>query len=220
MHGSMLERLKADRFHVAPRALELSSAAARRRYPQLWAPLQDLAGRLRSLPDGLVRFWLRQPGGHVVVTHLASHYEPGQGYLKNRAFHNVAYVSASDLAEDPITALAPVGSLLDHLLGNAGMEEGAWLSEGGGVHDALREVALRVVELFPLGYGFDEAACADMRSYFARSLALYLQDRSRLNVADPLLERFFRTSLLSDAFWRSGRMRPLVGGEQSVGPVP
>jgi len=216
MGGGNLERLKMDRFHVAARAVELSSAGAQKRYPQLWAPLQDLVSRLRPLPDGLVRFWLKEPGGHVVVTHLSSRYEPGKGRLKNTTLHNVAYVSASDLAENPIDALAPIGSLLDHLLGNAGGEEGAWLSEGGGVQQALRELGLRVAELFPLGYGFDEAACADIRSYFARSFALYLQDRQRLNVADPLIERILRT-LLSEAFWRSKHMRLVVGGEQSAG---
>lgn len=213
MAGGMLERLKMERFHVAPRAVELSSAAAQRRYPQLWAPLEDLVSWLRPLPDGLLRFWLKQPGGHVVVTHLTSHYQPGEGRLKNTTLRNVAYVSASDLAADPIEALAPLGSLLDHLLGSAGSAGGVWLSAGGGVHDALRELGLRVVDLFPLGYGFDQAACADIRSYFARSFALYLQDRRRLNVADPLLERVFRT-LLSDAFWRAKRMKPLVGGEE------
>jgi hypothetical protein len=216
MSSRTLERLKMDRFHVAPRAVELSSAAAQRCYPQLWAPLQDLKSRLRTLPDGLIRFWLGQPGGHVVVTHLASYYEPGEGRLKNTKIRNVAYVSASDLAEDPIEALAPVGLLLDHLLGNAGVEEGAWFSEGGGVREALRELGLRVMELFPLGYGFDEAACADIHSYFARSFALYLQDRRRLNVADPLIERLFRT-LLSEAFWRSKDLKPLVDGGQSAG---
>jgi hypothetical protein len=217
MAGGMLERLKRDRFHVAPRAVELSSVAAQRRYPQLWAPLQDLVSWLRPLPDGLLRFWLKQPGGHVVVTHLTSHYEPGEGRLKNATLRNVAHVSASDLAEDPIKALVPIGSLLDHLLGSAGAEEGVWLSQGGGVHDALQELGLRVVELFPLGHGFDEAARADIRSYLARSVALYLQDRRRLNAADPLMERLLRASLLSDNFWRSRRMEPLVNANQSVG---
>jgi hypothetical protein len=213
MAGKMLERLKRDRLHVAPRAVELSSAVAQERYPQLWAPLQDLARQLSPLPNGLLRYWLKQPGGHVVVTHRASRYVPGEGRLKNMALRNVAYVSASDLAESPIDALAPIGSLLDHVLGSAGAEPGAWLSEGGGVHSALRELGLRVVELFPLGYGFDEAACADPRSYFARSFALYLRDRRRLNVADPLMERLFRASLLSDAFWRSRALKRLVEGE-------
>jgi hypothetical protein len=213
MARAAFDALKMDRFHVAPRAVELSSAAAQRRYPQLWAPLQHLVKRLRPLPGGLVRFWLKQSGGHVVVTHLASHYDPGETWLKDTALCNVAYVSASDLAEDPTEALAPVGSLLDHLLGSAGAEGGAWLSEGGGANETLRDLGLRVQELFPLGYGFDEAACADIRSYFARSFALYLQDRRRLNVADPLMERLFRASLLSEAFWRSRRMKLLVGGE-------
>ena len=58
-------------------------------------------------------------------------------------------------------------------------------------------------ELFPLGYGFDKAACREAQSYFARSVALYLHDRRALNVADPQIERLLRTTVFSGAFWRS-----------------
>jgi len=203
MDSRASERLKIDRIHVAPRALELSSPVAQQRFPHIWAPLDDLIGKLRALPTGLVRFWLQQPAGHVVITHLSSRYAPGEQRLKRQGLHNVAYIRVSDLAQDSLEALVPVGHLLDHLLGSSGTEEGLWLSDGGGVNPSLREVGARVVKLFPLGYGFDEAACQDVHAYFARSLALYLQDRRALNVADPLIEKLLRTTLLSESFWRS-----------------
>lgn len=203
MGNRTFEQLKIDRVHVAPRALELSPRAAWQRFVHIWAPLTELLTQLQALPAGLVRFWLKQPGGHVVITHLPSRYEAGEQWLKHQALRNVAYVAVSDLAQGSLEALVPIGHLLDHLLGNAGTGEGPWLSEGGGVSPALRQVGMQVAELFPLGYGFDEAACSDARVYFARSLALYLHDRRTLNVRDPLMEKVLRTTLFSDAFWSS-----------------
>lgn len=203
MTGQILGRLKVDRLHVAPRALELSPAATQRRFKHIWAPLDLLLSLLRPLPGELVRFWLAQPGGHVVITHLPSHYEPGEQAFKRHHLRNIAFVRLFDLDEGALEALVPLGHLLDHLLGNGGTSEGLWLSQGGGVYPALREIGTRVRELFPLGYGFDKAACTDAQTYFARSLALYLHDRHALNVADPQIERLLRTTVLAEAFWRS-----------------
>ncbi len=205
MQNQALASLKVDRMHVAPRALELSPAAAQRRFMAVWAPLEELLSRLRPLPAGLVRTWLLQPGGHVVITHLPSSYEPAVSLLKRHVLHNVAYVSVSDLARDSLDALVPVGHLLDHLLGCAGAEGGQWLSEGGSLNPALKRVGARVMELFELGSGFDEAARTSSRAYWARSLALYLHDRGALNVADPLMEKLLRTTVLAATFWRSSK---------------
>jgi len=209
MKTRVLQELKVERIHVAPRALDLASEPVQQRFPHVWAPLEALLGELQPFPEGLVRFWLEQTGGHVVITHLASYYDPGDWLLKDKLLHNMAYVGLSDLAESSLEALVPVGHLLDHLLGNGGQLEGRWLSEGGGADLALQQVGARVAELFLLGHGFDEAASRDSRSYFARSVALYLQDRRALNVADPLLARLLRSMLFSDRFWRS--RQPLQG---------
>jgi hypothetical protein len=202
MDSQVLLQLKAERLHVAPRALDLSPTEAQQRFAHLWMPLEELSSRLKALPTGLVRFWLQQPTGHVVIIHLASRYEPGEHRLKHDVLRNVAFVGVSDLAQASLEALVPIGHWLDHLLGNAGADEGLWLSEGGGASPALHEVGARVAELFPLGHGFDAQACTDARTYFARSLALYWHDRRALNAADPLLERLLRTTLCAEAFWR------------------
>ena len=205
MDSRTLARLKLERMHIAPRALDLSPPEAQRRFAHVWALLEELSSRLKGLSTGLARFWLLQPTGHIVITHLASRYDPGECALKHHILRNVAYVSTADLTQDSLQALVPVGHLLDHLLGNGGAGDGLWLSEGGGVSPALQELGVRVNERFPLGHGFDERARADARTYFARSLALYWYDRRALNTADPLLERLLRTTLCADAFWRSPR---------------
>jgi len=203
MDSQALARLKMEKMHVAPRALDLSAPEAQQRFAHVWAPLEELSSRLDRLPTGLIRFWLQQPTGHVVITHVASSYEPGEHPLKEQALRNVAYVGLSDLAQGSLEALVPVARLLDHLLGNGGTEAGPWLSERGGTSPALQKVGARVAGLFPLEHGFDVRARTDARAYFARSLALYCYDRRALNVADPLLERLLRTTLCAEAFWRS-----------------
>jgi len=206
MKAHVFEQLKIDRMHVAPRALDLSSRQVRERFDNIWAPVEELARRLRPLPAGLVRFWLEQRGGHVIIAHYPSRYDVGEESFGRQSLLNVAHVTVSDLARDSLEALVPVGHLLDHLLGSAGAKGGLWLSDGGGMDSALREVGARVVEFYPLGYGFDEMACSDPHAYFARSFALYLYDRRSLNVADPLVEKLLRRTLFSDAFWHSRKM--------------
>jgi hypothetical protein len=203
MTNQALETLKADRIHLAPCALELSPQEAQRRFAAVWAPLQELALRLRPMPPGLVRFWLERPSGHIVITHSSSRYPPGRQLLKRHALDNVAFVSVADLAREGLDALVPVGHLLDHLLGNGGDAGGPWLSEGGGFTDRLRTVGGRVAELFPLGHAIDAAANASPRAYWARSVAQYLHNRNSLNLADPLVERLLRTTVFAGAFWRS-----------------
>jgi len=206
MQKRAFEQLKVERFHVAPRALELSPLVAQQRFTHIWAPVEELLTQLQALPVGLVRFWLKQPGGHVVITHLPSYYEAAEQVLKRQVLRNVAYVAVSDLAANSLEALVPVGHLLDHLLGSAGAVDGLRLSAGGGINPTLREIGARMVELFPLGHGFDPAASRNVYAYFARSLALYLHDRRALNVADPLMEKLLQTTLFSDTFWRSRKM--------------
>nr|MBC7245382.1 hypothetical protein [Chloroflexota bacterium] len=202
MDKQTLERLKVDRIHIAPRALERSPLEVQHHYSHIWAPLDELLGQLRIFPSGLARFWLQQPGGHVVLTQLPSGYVVGEQRLKQSMLLHVAYVRLSDWVNDPLEALVPIGHLVDHLLGSAGSEEGPWLSEGGGINPALQKVGASIVELFSLGYSFDAEACRDARTYFARSLALYLRDRRALNITDPVMERLLRTTLFADAFWR------------------
>ena len=207
MRDQPLQRLKIDRIHVAPRALELSPVDSQQRYMDMWSLLDDVVIRLRPLPVGLVRFWLGLKNGHVVLTHVPPRYEAGAWSFGRAVLHNVACIRVSDLAQGSLDAWVPLGHLLDHLMGTGGSPDGAWLSDGGGINQALQAVGARVAELFPLGYGFDEAARQDVRSYFARSLGLYLQERRTLNVADPQMEKLLRATVLSEAFWRSHQIR-------------
>ena len=76
-----------------------------------------------------------------------------------------------------------------------------WLSEGGGVTSSWEQAGKRLQSRFCLGYGIDDEALSSVQDYFAQSLAYYCRDRRRLNVADPQIYKWFRSTLWSDSFW-------------------
>jgi len=199
----VLDRIRVDRVHTAAQALELSSAAARSHFAHLWSPAEWVLRSLRLLPAGLQRYWLLQAGGHIVITHEPSQHVAGESVFNHQVLHNVAKVSAGDLVEAPLDAWASVGGMLDRLLGDTEPGHGLWLSDdGGGATTGLRNVGLRIQQLFELGYAFDDEAARHRRAYLARSLALYLIDRHHLNLRDPAMEKLLRGTILSNAFWR------------------
>ena len=118
---------------------------------------------------------------------------------------NVAYVSVEDLADDNERPLHVIGHLIDHHLGCGGDPDGPWLSDGAGVAPRWQEAGARLPRLFALGYGLDEVALANVRDYFAQSLAFYCLDRRRLNVADPQIWKWLRTNLWDNGFWRAAQ---------------
>ena len=129
-----------------------------------------------------------------------SGYVAGAVTIGERIHTDVARVSLYDL-ESPLASISVVAQLLDHLLGCNGEPAGKWLSDGGGITPKLVLVGEEINQLFHLGYGIDEEATQDSRSYLARSLAWYIEDRRALNVADPRVERLLKRTLMSDSFW-------------------
>jgi hypothetical protein len=174
-------------------------------FEHAWAPMQALARQIRCLPTGLWKYLLGCPGGFVVISAEESRYVPGPVTVRHRRVQNVAFVSIADLADKNERPLHATGHLIDHHLGCGGQAEGAWLSEGGGVTARWQEAGARLQRLFALGYAVDEIAQSDVQNYFAQSLALYCHDRQRLNVADPQIYKWLRSTLWSEAFWQAGR---------------
>lgn len=192
MSGGLQDWLHA-RARLAPNLLPQSPPWVRAHFDHAWAPMQALERQLRPLPPALWDLLLDYPGGIVLITAGASRYAPGPAILRGQAVQNVAYLSAADLARQNERPLHVIGHLLDHYLGCGGDPDGPWLSEGGGLTDRWREAGARLPRLFALGYGLDETAQANVRDYFAQSLAFYYLDRRRLNVADPQITKWFRS---------------------------
>jgi hypothetical protein len=142
-------------------------------------------------------------GGSVAISAGESKYVPGPATIRQQQVDNVVYVSIQDLAKENEQPLHVLGHLIDHYLGCGGAVNGPWLSEGGGVRPTWQQAGQRLMRLFPLGYGIDEVARSSIRDYFAQSLAIYCRERQRLNVADPQICKWFRSTLWDRGFWRS-----------------
>jgi hypothetical protein len=188
---------------LMPDLLPRSAPWVRGVFDHAWAPMRALADQVRLLPNGLWDFLSSCPDGFVVISPNSSRYEPGLATVGRRQLRNVAFVSVEDLAEDNEQTLHIIGHLVDHYLGCAGEEQGMWLTDGGGLVPRWQEAGQRLHELFVLGYGVDEVAQANVRDYFARSLAWYCRERQALNVADPQIEKWLRSTLWDAGFWRA-----------------
>jgi len=212
------------RARLMPGALERLPGAVRSAFEHAWAPVQMLAQHLGCLPSALWEVLLAWDSGFVILVAGESRYEPGPVSFHRQQLKDVAFVSLEDLARPGagpgtmVSAGGPkpwplhvIGHLVDHHLGCGGEEQGAWLSEGGGVTPAWHEAGQRLARLFDLGYGFDEVARSNARDYFAQSLAAYCQDRQALNGADPQISKWFRSTLWNPAFWSPSPL--LAGGE-------
>lgn len=167
----------------------------------VWTPARMLADRLAIFPEELLRWWLQQPTGHLVIGGKISRYVPGEQTVGRRALVNVAWIAPVDILRQRREALMAIASLLDHLLGCRGELGGTWLSEGGGYHPLWAEVGQRILKLHGLSYA-PEPYSETPQAYFAWGVALYCTQRRELNLIDPLLERLLRETVMSPSFWR------------------
>lgn len=190
------------RARLAPNLLAQSPPWVRDVFAHSWAPMSALCRLLIPLPAGLWQRLLACEGGYLAICNGPTRYEPGPGQIRGQPVANIAFVSIQDLALGGEQPLHVVGHLVDHHLGNGGAVEGAWLSEGGGLHPRWQEAGARLSGLFALGYGIDAVARSSLRDYFAQSLALYCCDRKQLNVADPQVYRWLRATLWDESFWQ------------------
>jgi hypothetical protein len=169
--------------------------------------MEAMASQIHPLPKTTWDWLLSWDGGYVAICAEDSRYEPGPAIIRHRRVQNVAYVSIEDLAEDNGQPLHVIGHLLDHYLGCGGDADGPWLSDGGGTTPRWQDAGERLPRLFALGYGVDEIARTNVREYFAESLAFYCRHRERLNMTDPQICKWFRSTVWNEAFWRDDETR-------------
>lgn len=171
-------------------------------FDHAWAPMRALARQVACLPPDLCDRLLRFDTGYVAIHAGDSCYAPGPAVVRQRRVENVAFVSVEDLAMENARPLHVIGHLIDHHLGCGGRLESAWLTGGGGVSQELRSAGARLPALFALGYAVDDIAGAGLWDYFAQSLAYYCRDGRRLNVSDPQIHKWFRSTLWNESFWQ------------------
>jgi hypothetical protein len=193
------------RARLMPDLLNQSPPWVRGVFDHSWAPMEALAQQVACLPSALLDHMLTYESGFVAIGTGNSRYRPGPTTLRHQQVQNVAFVSVIDLANDNERPLHVIGHLVDHHLGCGGDSEGRWLSEGGGIMPHWRQAGERLPRLFALGYAADSVAQSDLRNYFAQSLALYCRERQRLNIADPQICKWLRSTLWDQGFWRSDK---------------
>jgi hypothetical protein len=164
--------------------------------------MRALGKQVSCLPAALCEYLLGFDTGYIAIHSAASRYTPGPAVVRQRRVQNVAFVSVEDLAMDNERPMHVIGHLIDHHLGCGGELETAWLTGGGGQSPQLKAAGARLPGLFALGYAVDSVAAYDARDYFAQSLAFYCRDRQRLNVSDPQIHKWFRSTLWDDRFWQ------------------
>jgi hypothetical protein len=191
------------RARLKPDLLIQSPPWVRGVFDHAWAAMEALARQVPHLPAALWSYLLDCEGGFVLIAPGESRYIAGPARIRQEPVQNVAFVSVEDLAHDNERPLHVIGHLVDHYLGCGGDAEGLWLSEGGGVTSGWKQAGERLRSLFSLGYGIDEDALSSVQDYFAQSLATYCRDRRRLNVADPQIYKWFRSTLWNKSFWSS-----------------
>jgi len=184
---------------IEPGTLRRTSPQIAGQYDSQWAPVEELASRLERLPAGTLQFLANHPRGYLIVS-SRSVYEPDEVVVGERSRTNVAFFDIGDL-NSPFTCIRVAANLVDHLLGCDGKPDGLWLSDGGGITPALAEVGKQISRLFDLGYAATGEAGRSRHDYLAHSLAWYIEDRRRLNVADPQIERLLKRSLMDEVFW-------------------
>lgn len=185
-----------------PDLLSQSPPWVRGVFDHSWAPMKAMAQQVACLPPTLWDHLLTYDHGFVAICTGDSHYRPGPTTLRHQQVQNVAFVSIVDLANHNECPLHVIGHLVDHHLGCGGDSDGRWLSEGGGIMPHWQQAGERLPHLFALGYAVDGIAQSNLRDYFAQSLALYCRDRQRLNVADPQICKWFRSTLWDEGFWQ------------------
>ncbi len=197
----VLRAIWRDKMHVEPRALDLSPRVIGESFEHIWHPAEVWMGELEILPLGMLRVWQDSPRGHLVFTHEATAYCPGEQPWRKLVLDSVCYLSLTDLRQNMMRAMLAQLNLLDHVLGSYALADGLWLSDGGGVTPLLAEVGERFARAHALGYGLEKLGVTTAHDYFAHTLWLYLADAQRLSALDPVVYKLYHSTLMSDSFW-------------------
>jgi len=190
-------RFQQERLHIQPYTLTQVPADLAATFPHPWSPVERLMDYFVLFPPSLLAFWLRQPGGHLLITPAASRYLPGPYLFGRRKLVGILQVDVRLLVKPTEKVVLLLGYLFDALLGGgAGMNDRRF-SAGQVVHPALGNAMRRFRRQTALGYL--EATSDEER--FARALAFFWRDRREFNIVAPGLEKLFRQVLLNESFW-------------------
>lgn len=204
-----LNLLWQERIHIEPDALS-GLGRHQQHYDTVWELARSVLAQLEPFPPEMLRWWLEQPGGHIVIRSQHSLYQPGQVHWRGLSLNCIAFIDANEAAVESGKPPKALIELLDHLWGSGTRNEGGLFSAGRGATQDLLQAARRYQRIAQLGYGMGETGASNAAEYLARTLGLALRGLSALNALDPLLSKLYTQTLLNEAFWQ--RQRPVKPG--------
>lgn len=202
---SDLQRLLETRVHIVSGSLAASPGHVTEHFATPAAALDATRPWLLHLPDPLLAQWLAAPGGHVVLNAGQHGFVPGDNIYQGRTLVDVAWLKLAVYPDDPVAFLAPLGHLIAHLLGwssglssYSGAQAQPTLDPAAPVLRAWEQFVSGVQSCFRAGYGLGTAAQTDATAYLAEGIAAYLDDRRRLNIRDPRLDKLLASTVFRE----------------------
>ena len=197
-----LKALWRERIHLDPNALAASPRSVQSHFETAWQLVEAYLHLVAPFPAGLLNWWLCRPNGHIVISSAPSSYRPGVQLWRGQSYVSVAFIATQDLLGSGKGAFLASAQLLDHLFGCGAAQDQTYFSRGYGLTPDLTDMSQRYVAIEQLQYGHDELSTTSADDYLAETLWLAVHDRQTLNRIDPLLEKLYRQTLLTERFWR------------------
>lgn len=186
--------------HIVSGSLAASPGHVTEHFATPAAALSAAGSWLQRLPDPLFVCWLASPGGHIVLNADRHGFAQGESMYQGRTLVDVAWLRLAVYPDDRVGFLTPVGHLISHLVGWGSGEQGqpAFVAPAPALR-AWDQFASGVQSCFQAGYGLSAASRSDTTVYLAEGIAAYLDDRRRLNVRDPRLEKLLAATLFRES---------------------
>jgi hypothetical protein len=178
------------RIHIQPDALARSPGHVSEHFANSASALSGVLDQLRDLPEPLIKRWLIEPSGHIILNNQQHGFVPGDNMFRQRTLVDVAWLKLA-LVNDAVRFLTPVGTLIARIVG--------W-EQTTAIEPALRgweQFVGGVQSCFRAGYGISAEAQQDAGAYLAEGIAHYLTDRRSLNRHDPRLEKLLATIIFN-----------------------
>lgn len=196
-----LKALWRERIHLDPNALAASPRSVQSHFETAWQLVEAYLHLMAPFPAGLLNWWLCQPSGHIIISTVSSSYRPGVQTWRGQSYVSVAFIATQDLLGSGKEAFLSSTLLLDHLFGCGAAQDQAYFSQGYGLTPDLSDAAQRYIAIEQLQYGHAELDITSAGDYLAETLWLAVHDRQKLNRIDPLVEKLYRQTLLTERFW-------------------
>jgi hypothetical protein len=184
---------ETNRIYIYPVVLRHSDRQIRARFTNVAAIRRELWHQLSDFPVTLLRFFVSQSRGQIVLTATGAEYNPKT---------TVAQIGIRYLADNTGVIQEEVTHLFDHLLGSNG--QGPRMSEGHGINRRVEQLGQQIKAWYDVKADdyYDRYAARNEREYLAQAVrkCLYMPDLLKANDVEMFV--LVRDRFLNDSFWR------------------